>query len=56
MTMAEMLQEPCDGAVQSWALEVFLIFFNKKNILCIFSQVNLTGSWLFKLDWQKIDY
>ena len=36
---------------QSWALEVFLNFFNNKKIIfCIFYQVNLTGSGLFKQD------
>ena len=34
---------------QSWALSVFLsCFTNKKTIFCIFYQVNLTGSGLFK--------
>ena len=36
---------------QSWALSVFLNFFNKKMIVCIFYQVNLIGSGFFKLDW-----
>ena len=34
--------------LQSWALSVFLNFFNNKMIICIFHQVNLTGSELFK--------
>ena len=33
---------------QSWALSVFFNFFNNKMNFCIFHQVNLTGSGLFK--------
>ena len=37
------------GRVQSWALAVFLNFFNyKKGNFCIFYQINLTTSGLFK--------
>ena len=35
--------------LQSWALSVFFnVFNNKKMIFCLFYQVNLTGSGLFK--------
>ena len=35
--------------VQSWARSVFFNYFNnKKLIFCIFYQVNLTGSGIFK--------
>ena len=37
--------------LQSWARSVFFNFFTKKMIFCIFYQVNLTGSGLFKKDW-----
>ena len=37
---------------QSWALSVFLRFFNNKKLfVCNFYKVNVTGSGLFKKDW-----
>ena len=42
---------------QSWALEVFFIFFNnKKGFFFIFYQVNLTGSGFFIKTGAEVGY